>query len=55
MWIALPVGWIVACVSLYAYLYATAREAPCDQCIDCSLTECTQCPYAADLVEKRAA
>jgi hypothetical protein len=55
MWIGLTIGWILACVSLYVYLYSTATEAPGDQCFDCQLTECSQCPYETADVQKRAA
>lgn len=55
MWVGLAAGWILACVSLYVYLYATAKEAPNDQCFECPLTDCAECPYEAFDLQKRAA
>ncbi len=55
MWIGIAIGWVVGCVSLYAYLYATAAQAPDDKCFDCDLTDCSDCPEEVKVVEKKAA
>jgi len=57
MWIGLAIGWIVGSISLYVYMYVTAREAPYDECVECRLPECTECPYqhAVAPAHKRAA
>lgn len=55
MWVGMAIGWIVGCISLYAYLYATAAQAPDDKCFDCRLTDCAECPEDIQSVEKKAA
>lgn len=58
MWIGLAIGWIVGSISLYVYMYLTAKEAPHDECVECHLPECTECPYqhiASVPAQKRAA
>lgn len=45
MWIWLALGWIAGSASLYLYVYRTAGEAPNEECVECSLPECTECPY----------
>jgi hypothetical protein len=55
MWIAMAIGWIIGCASLYFYLYATAAPAPDDKCFDCHLTDCSDCPEEIQVVEKKAA
>lgn len=45
MWIAFSLGWVLGSISLYLYLYTTAREAPQEECVECHLPECTECPY----------
>lgn len=59
MWIMLVTGWVLASVTLYAYLVVTAREPTHDECMDCRLTDCSQCPYYGesarpDRIEKAA-
>ena len=58
MWIGLAIGWIVGSISLYVFMYVTAREAPQDECVECHLPECTECPYQRSttaVTQKRAA
>ena len=57
MWIAVISGWIIGSVALYVYLISTAKEPERDECFDCMLTECSQCPYKAQSQDglKRAA
>lgn len=55
MWITLAIVWLVGCVSLYYYLYATAAEAPQDKCFDCELPECSDCPHQIATVENKVA
>ena len=45
MWIALVTGWVVASVTLYAYLVVTAKEPRHEECMDCRLPDCRECPY----------
>ncbi len=45
MWYAFALGWILGSVTLYVYVYATAREAPKAECVECRLPECKECPY----------
>lgn len=47
MWIAAcAIGWVIGCVSLYGFLVATAKEPVRGECVDCNLSECTNCPHA---------
>ncbi|MCE5323106.1 hypothetical protein LLG46_07300 [bacterium] len=57
MWIAVLSGWIIGSVALYVYLVSTAKEPENEECFDCSLTDCSQCPHKAQSNEqlKRAA
>ncbi|MEN6356364.1 MAG: hypothetical protein ABFD83_04685 [Armatimonadota bacterium] len=57
MWIAILSGWIIGSVALYVYLISTAKEPEREECFDCSLTECSQCPHKAQSIDqlKRAA
>jgi len=58
MWIGLAIGWVLGSISLYVYMYLTAREAPLDECVECRLPECTECPYQTRTTiatQKRAA
>lgn len=58
IWLAFAAGWILGSVSLYLYMIVTAREPKDDQCVDCALPDCRECPYeeASDnLAAKRAA
>ena len=55
MWIGLAIGWILGSVSLYLYIYLTAKEASLDECLECHLPECTDCPYQHVATQKRAA
>ncbi len=55
MWITLAIVWLVGCVSLYYYLYATAAEAPQDKCFDCELSDCSDCPHQIATAEKKVA
>ena len=49
MWIGFVAGWVVASVTLYAYLVASAKEPRHQECMDCRLSDCRECPhYAAD-------
>ena len=50
MWIALITGWILGSATLYACLIATAKEPRRPECMDCRLSDCTDCPY---LLEQR--
>lgn len=51
------IGWLLGSVSLYAYIYLTAKEARNDECVECHLPECTECPYSqtTDMAYRRAA
>lgn len=58
MLIGFVVGWVLGSVSLYAYMYLTAREAPDAECVECRLPECGECPYETQAVfteQRRAA
>jgi len=59
MWIGLLVGWILGSATFYAYLVATAREPKHEECMDCQLADCSECPVVARSAEgapaKRAA
>ncbi|NLN77073.1 MAG: hypothetical protein GX139_12305 [Armatimonadetes bacterium] len=55
MWIGLAILWILGSVTLYVYLFATAKEAPLGHCFDCELTDCTDCPHYEAQAEKKAA
>lgn len=55
MWFAFALGWVLGSVSLYLYVYSTAREAPRDECVECRLPECTECPYHEQAALKTAA
>lgn len=55
MWIWFALGWIVGSVTLYVYVYRTAREAPNEECVECNLPECTACPYRQQAQLRRAA
>ncbi len=55
MWYAFALGWILGSISLYIYLYATAREAPAAECVECKLPECTECPYREPAAKEIAA
>ena len=57
MWMGFLFGWILGSVSLYAYIYLTAKEAQNDECVECHLPECTECPHAVstDIAYRRAA
>lgn len=54
MWLAFALGWVLGSISLYIYVYATAREAPQPECVECHLPECTECPFQ-EQAEARAA
>ncbi len=45
MWMAFAAGWILGSASLYLYLIVTAREPQNDECVECHLPECRECPY----------
>jgi len=47
MWLGFLAGWIIGSASLYAYLVATAQEPDNQECLDCTLTDCSNCPYLA--------
>jgi hypothetical protein len=47
MWFMVISGWLLGTAALYVYLISTAKEPERDECFDCSLTECTECPYKA--------
>lgn len=58
MWIGLAIGWVVGSISLYVCMYVTAREAPHDECVECRLHDCSDCPHivaSAREAMKRAA
>lgn len=55
MWIALVTGWILGSISMYAYIYITAKEAPDGTCVDCRQPDCTGCPYLESPASKLAA
>lgn len=57
MWIAVISGWIIGSAALYVYLISTAKEPEREECFDCSLADCSQCPYKVQSQEqlKRAA
>lgn len=58
MWIAAFVaGWVLVCVTFYAYLISTAKEPAHGECVECRRMECTDCSYLADSKQelKRAA
>lgn len=48
MWIAFAAGWILGSVSLYAYMVITAKEPKNNECMDCHVTDCSQCAYMHD-------
>lgn len=45
MLFGLIAGWILGSVSLYAYLVFTAREPQHQECVECHLTQCAECPH----------
>lgn len=45
MWIGFAAGWVIASVTLYAYLVATAKEPQHPECMDCRQSECEECPH----------
>ena len=45
MWIAFAAGWILGSASLYLCLMVTAREPENEECVECHLPECRECPY----------
>ena len=45
MWIAFAAGWILGSASLYVWLTVTAREPENEECVECRLPECRECPY----------
>lgn len=51
MWIGFVVGWVIASVTLYVYLVATAREPRNPECMDCQLTDCSRCGHSAENAE----
>lgn len=49
MWIAaLAAGWIAGCVSLYAFLVATAKEPANGECFECRRMECRDCQHTGE-------
>lgn len=52
MWIAFAVGWVLGSVSLYVYFVVTAKEPQHEECMDCRLTQCTECPYLNESQEE---
>lgn len=58
VWAAFTTGWVLGCVSLYSYMLLTAQEPDKQECVDCRLTDCSECPYESRSEEteiKRAA
>lgn len=45
MWIPFIAGWLLGSSTLYAYMVVTAKEPQMDECMDCNLMECGECPY----------
>lgn len=43
MWISFIAGWIMGCVSLYAYMVFTAREPQYEVCMECKELQCGDC------------
>jgi|GEM_PF-1477543 hypothetical protein len=44
MWYIISAIWIAATVAIYAYMVFTAREPQFDECVDCPLSKCDECP-----------
>lgn len=55
MWFVFALGWVLGSISLYMCVYGTAREAPQEECVECHLPECTECPYQQQAAAQRAA
>ena len=51
MWIGLLVGWILGSATFYGYLLAKAREPKHEECMDCHLSDCSECPVDARSAE----
>jgi hypothetical protein len=47
MWIGFIAGWVIASVTLYGYLVATATEPRHKECMDCRQSDCGECSYAS--------
>lgn len=51
-------GWVFGSATLYIYMVATAKEPQNDECVDCDLPDCKNCPLRSQeesVSEKRAA
>ena len=55
MWIAFACIWMIGSASMYLYLYVTAQEAPNDECVECNLPDCAECPLRDAVSIRRAA
>jgi len=45
MWMPFIAGWLLGSISLYVYMFVTAKEAQDSDCMECYLPECAECPY----------
>ena len=52
MWLGLIAGWLLGSATLYAYLVSTAKEPRREECMECHLTDCSECPFVRESVDQ---